>query len=107
MMSRPPSFLSGLTANERKLILESAERKEYRANQVIITTGASAARLFLMTEGRVKYYRVTAKGDEVLLWWLAADDIFGLGTLLHGPTFYIGTAQAIDDCELMVWNRNK
>jgi CRP-like cAMP-binding protein len=57
--------------------------------------------------GRARYYRVTKTGEEVLLWWLATGDSFGLGTLLDLPVQYIGTAQAIDDCELRVWSRDE
>jgi CRP-like cAMP-binding protein len=55
----------------------------------------------------VKYYRVTKSGHEVVLWWLVPGDAFGLGTLREMPVQYIGTAQAIDDCELLVWSRDK
>jgi CRP-like cAMP-binding protein len=105
--SQPPTFLSGLTAGDRKIVLQSAERKKFRAHQVIINAGAPAARLFLLVRGGVKYYRVTSKGDEVLLWWLAPGDVFGLSAILRAQVRYIGTAEAIDDCELLIWPRKK
>jgi CRP/FNR family transcriptional regulator, nitrogen oxide reductase regulator len=48
---------------------------------------------------------VTNTGDEVLLWWLASEDILGVGALLAEPLRYIGTAQAVEDCEMLVWKR--
>jgi CRP/FNR family transcriptional regulator, nitrogen oxide reductase regulator len=103
----PPKLLSGLTAAQKKLILQSAELRKIRADRVIFRTGDPATSLFLLKQGRAKYYRVTKKGEEVVLWWLTEGDAFGLGTLLAVPINYIGTAQAIDDSELLVWSRNR
>jgi len=74
---------------------------------VLVRAGEPATSLFLLKHGRAKYYRITKKGEEVVLWWLTAGDTFGIGTLLAMPINYIGTAQTLDDCELLVWSRNK
>src|SRR5262249_37218589 len=58
-----------------------------------------------LVNGRVKYYRLTKNGDEVLLWWLSNGDTCGIGTLLSTTVHYIGTAEAVDECELLVWRR--
>jgi CRP-like cAMP-binding protein len=102
-----PSFLSGLTASAKKVVLQSAELRKFRRNSVIVNTGDSATRLFMLRRGKVKYYRVTRKGDEVLLWWVSQGEAFGIAALSPLPLRYIGTAEAIDDCELLVWNRKK
>src|SRR5262249_11842722 len=100
-------FLSGLTPEESKLILQSAERRRLPANHVIVNGGSPATSLFQLTEGTAKVFRVTKSGDEVLLWWLSRGDIFGIGALLGGTVSYIGTAQTIDDCELLVWSQER
>ncbi len=105
--STPPKFLSGLTPAQKKLVLQSAEVRKIQADRVIVNTGDPATNLFLLKHGRAKYYRITKKGEEVVLWWLTAGDTFGIGTLLAMPINYIGTAQALDECELLVWSRNR
>ena len=102
-----PAFLSGLTASTKKLILESAEHRLFRGNSLIVNAGDPATRLFLLRTGKVKYYRLSRKGDEVLLWWVSPGEIFGIGALAAAPLRYIGTAEAIGDCELLVWSRKK
>jgi CRP-like cAMP-binding protein len=102
-----PVFLSGLTASAKKLILESAEHREFQTNSLIINAGDPATRLFLLRKGKVKYYRLSRKGDEILLWWVSPGEIFGIGALAPAPLRYIGTAEAIGDCELLVWSRKK
>lgn len=103
--SPPPGLLSGMTPHQREQALQRAERRTYSAHQVIVNSGKPATRLFQLTKGTAKLYRVTKKGDEVLLWWLAAGDVFGVGALLSRPWHYIGTAEAVEDCEFLVWNR--
>jgi CRP-like cAMP-binding protein len=73
---------------------------------VILSAGDPASSLFLLTQGRAKYYRATRKGEEVVLWWLGPGDSFGIGTLLIMSWRYIATAQAVDDCEMLVWRRD-
>jgi len=63
--------------------------------------------LFLLRKGRLKYYRISKKGDEVLLWWVSPGEIFGMAALVTTPLRYIGTAEAVDDSELLVWSRKK
>src|SRR5207247_1951835 len=105
--STPTKFLSGLTPAQKKLVLQSAELRKVQADRVIVNAGDPATSLFLLKHGRAKYYRITKKGEEVVLWWLTAGDTFGIGTLLAMPINYIGTAQALDECELLVWSRNR
>jgi len=102
-----PGFLAGLPASAKKRILDSAEVRDFRSNSIIINAGDPATHLFRLRKGRVKYYRITQKGDEVLLWWVSPGEIFGMAALVTMPLRYIGTAEAVDDCELLVWSRKR
>lgn len=103
---RPPRLLSGLTPEQTDQLLQAAEHSTCRANQTILNSGESATSLFYLTDGSAKFYRLTKNGDEVLLWWLSTGDTFGLGSLLSQPLRYIGTAEAVQDCELLVWRHD-
>ena len=89
-----------------KVVLQAAEPRTFKADGVIFNAGDFATRLYLLTRGRAKYHRVTKTGEDVLLWWLATGDAFGIGALLTATTRYIATAQAVDDCEMLVWDRD-
>jgi CRP-like cAMP-binding protein len=88
------------------MALQRAERQNFAANEVIVQAGKLATRLVQMTRGTAKLYRVTKNGDEALLWWLAPEDVVGVGALLSRPWHYIATAQAVEDCEVLVWSRD-
>lgn len=85
--------------------MAAASRKKVAGNQRLFQAGEKADRLFLLSAGSVKYYKITKKGEEVLLSWLSPGDIFGLSALFLPPSPYIGTAEAVQDCELYVWQQ--
>lgn len=111
---RKEGFLSGPTQSklferipdhDQQLIQEIAERRKV-SSDVIIRGGEKAGYLFLLSSGRAKYYKLTKEGQELLLGWLTPGDVFGLATLLRHPPVYIGTAEAIKDCDLLVWKQS-
>jgi CRP-like cAMP-binding protein len=59
--------------------------------------------LLLLKTGSVNYYRESPEGKQILIIRLSPGDTFGLGTLLAKPAAYIGTAEALLETELYVW----
>lgn len=84
-------------------IVLQARSQRFDHGCTIITGGDVATHLFLVSSGKVKYYRLTSSGEEVLLNWLTPGDVFGLGTLLKNPPAYVGSAEALSDCDVVVW----
>jgi len=96
------NLFAGINEQARDSVAGAAERCEV-VNDLIIRGGERATGLYLLASGRVKYYRVSKTGQELLLWWLLPGDIFGLATLLKHPLPYLGNAQALARCELLMW----
>lgn len=99
-----PAFLASIPARETAVIVSAAQVKIFPARQVIIRAGEPAAHLFLIRSGRVKYFRTTPGGAEIIFQWLTPEDVFGLGTLLKRPAGYVASAEAMENCEVLVWN---
>lgn len=99
-------FLDNISQQDRLLILQKAQQRFVPVKGVIIRGGERASALFVLRNGRIKYSRVTEQGKELLLWLLTAGDMFGLATILNHPPGYLGTATAITDCNLMVWEES-
>lgn len=97
-------FTEGLGKPEIDAILSNATIRGFQAKEVIFRSGELAERLYLLRKGRVKFYRVSLNGHEVVLGWLMAGELFGLGTLPAHPLNYLGTAEPLDDCEAYVWD---
>jgi CRP-like cAMP-binding protein len=98
-------FTKGLGKPEIDTILSKATIRRFQAKEVIFRSGELAKRLYLLRKGSVKFYRVCHDGHEVVLGWLMPGEIFGLGTLPSQDHLnYLGTAEALDDCEAYVWD---
>jgi CRP-like cAMP-binding protein len=97
-------LLNGLNSQEVTTIISAATNKKFGAGKVIFTAGEPAKRLYLLQKGMVKFYRATSKGKEVLFELLVPGDAFGLGTILAKPIDYIGTAEAQEGCDILVWD---
>jgi CRP-like cAMP-binding protein len=105
--TNPPTvgwFTEGLGKPEIDAILSNATMRGFHAKEVIFRSGELAKRLYLLRKGRVKFYRVSPDGHEVVLGWLMPGELFGLGTLPAHPLNYLGTAEPLDDCETYVWD---
>jgi CRP/FNR family transcriptional regulator, nitrogen oxide reductase regulator len=101
------TFLSGITDVSRKRILAVAEYRSAAAKGMLIRGGEKAAHLFLLHSGTARYYHVTKQGEEILLRWLVPGDVFGIGTLLKHPPAYIGSAQAVEECQVYRWTHTE
>jgi CRP/FNR family transcriptional regulator, nitrogen oxide reductase regulator len=97
-------WLAGLDEQAVNEVLGSATTKQMPSNKALFASGDPAAHLFLLRQGRVRYFKPTKSGEEILLTWVTCGDVFGLGTLLKHPPGYMGSAETISDCELFVWD---
>jgi CRP-like cAMP-binding protein len=98
-----PNLFDGMREDEIAIIMGYADPQSIPAKSTIITGGKSATHLYLLKAGQAKYYRVTESGDELMFRMLTPGDVFGLGTLLEHPLAYIGSAEAISECQIAVW----
>src|SRR5215471_3669684 len=104
-LPRSAELFTDLPQNQVSEMLGAAEVKKIGPQQNIFREGSPPTHLFLLVSGRVKFYRLTHDGNEVLLADLAPGDAFGLGTLLARPMPCIGTAQTTRDSQLLVWKQ--
>ena len=96
-------LLEGLEPAVKTSFLGEANKVEVPANVQLCAEGQKASHLFLLTKGHAKYYRLTNQGKQVILYWLAPGDTFGLGTLLPDPPPYMGSADSVSACEVVSW----
>jgi CRP-like cAMP-binding protein len=101
----PSRLLTGLGDPAVSSILASARTAQADENQMIFNYGAPATQLFVVRCGRVRYFRPTKDGADVLLDLLTDGDVFGLGSLLRERVTYVGSAQALSECNLLVWDK--
>lgn len=98
-------FLGGLAKPERDSILEAASVRRFFANSVVVNQEDAADHLFLLMEGRGRYFYITEDGRKILLHWLTPGDIFGSSALLSRPFHYLVSTEMLKDSRLLVWGR--
>jgi CRP-like cAMP-binding protein len=100
-------LLGGLSSSEMADVLALGRNLEIEPKTRICTGGDRAKHIFVLSSGTVKYSRLTAKGEEVILRLFTPGESFGFATLLPNPLNYLGTAEALSACELLVWNHGE
>jgi CRP-like cAMP-binding protein len=90
-------FFAGLSAAELTEVNALFRASAHDVGATIYFSGDQAARLYVVTEGKVKLLRHTASGQDILLDILAPGEIFG-GLPALGEATYDDTAQAQSPC---------
>lgn len=96
-----------LEENEKNLVREYGTVIQYPKGQIIFAAGDTADRIYLIEEGFVKIYRITADGRRVTVGSMRhPGELMGLAeTLYHGErTCFAG---AINDVTIVVVRKNR
>ncbi len=97
------SLFKGLTETEINVIKAAAVERAFELSEVIVRSNEPVARLFLVGKGCVNYSVVTRDGREILLGRLTPGDVFGVAAFLSQPTRHLGTAKAVRETEVLMW----
>lgn len=101
-----PWFLANLDSRSTDAVLAAAQRREIPAKQILVHSGEPAKNLFMLRQGRARYFKITKAGEEVVLHMLVPGDIFGLGSLLDRPMVYLANAETLSECDILVWEHS-
>ncbi|HEX7893849.1 MAG TPA: Crp/Fnr family transcriptional regulator [Terriglobales bacterium] len=102
-----PSLLANLGPVDLEKILAMATVRPIAKKQIIVNRGEVAEYLFILREGRIRYYMTTKRGEEIVFRWITPGDCFGLGTILEKPVPYMGTAEVLTPGEVLAWPQAK
>jgi len=101
--SSVPLF-TGLSKDAISFILSAAVRRKYPAGRLIVAADHRAQSLYLLHSGAVGYV-VHCRGErETLIRRFLHGDAFGVASLFAEPVGYLGSARAIRDSVLFVWD---
>jgi CRP/FNR family transcriptional regulator len=74
----PTDFLGQLAAGERAELLKLAKRHPLRRGEFVFRVGELKRGAYLLLRGRLKFFRLTPEGREVILWFCFPGEIFGM-----------------------------
>jgi len=101
-----PRFLEGLEPPEVKTIVAAAAARRFLANSVVTNQEEPADRVFLLLQGRARYFYMTKEGQKILLWWLRAGEIFGSASLRSRPRDYLVSTETVESSCALIWDRD-
>src|SRR5690242_4209873 len=99
------SFLDGLSPVELNSVLASARQRDFPAGTVICNQGEPADHVFLILNGRARYFILTPTGEKILLLWLPEGELIGAAALERRQRDYIVSTEAVKDSTMLVWDR--
>jgi CRP-like cAMP-binding protein len=98
-------LFAGLARDEVNAVLAAAASRRYRTGETVIRADNPATHLFVVKTGCLDYHIVTESGRIVLLRRMVPGNAFGVAAFLSEPTGYLGTAIAVTNLEVLVWER--
>ena len=101
MVVHLPLF-EGLDTAACEAILREAHSIRVPKNKVVFEQGEDVHSFYLLLHGHVRATKMTPTGEQVIVRYVAAGEIFGIGQAM-GLTTYPATATAVDDSVVLVW----
>ena len=96
------SVLHALPAREREVLVRRARRFQFKKRQFIFREGFEPAGLFVISDGRVKIFRTTQGGKEIIVHIAGAGELLGFHHLLLRQEHRL-SASALEDTEVFLW----
>jgi CRP/FNR family transcriptional regulator, cyclic AMP receptor protein len=98
------SLFSGLSSEERRLLVGRAKLRSYTAGQTIFSMGSPGNSMMAVLNGSIRISIPSASGKEIVLAILQSGEIFGEIAVLDGKE-RTADAKAMTDCHLAVLER--
>jgi len=98
-------FLEGLRPAEVDDVLAATTWRHCRANTVLTRQGAPANHLYMLVEGRARYFVETHNGQKLLLMWVVPGGMIGGGAVTLKMLNYAASTETVRDTTLLCWDR--
>ncbi len=96
---------AGLSERDWEKVSDLFSERQYQKDDYIFLEGEAPEALFIVKTGKVKVLRHSTDGKDVVLRVASPGQMLGTVATFDGGG-YPGTAQAIEDCTLLLLNRN-
>jgi len=103
IISTLPLF-NGLPADQLEAIKQIAIEKQIRKGEIVVSEGDDGKGFFVIAEGRIKVFKVSAEGKEQILHIFGPGQPFGEVPVFAGQRFP-ANAQAIENAKVLFFPR--
>ena len=98
------SLLRGLSDLELQAVLVEAHIQKLADGAFFFLESDPAEKSYILLNGKVKLGQVTEVGQQVILGYLIPGRVFGIISILKKVTYPV-SAQAVGDCQALVWDQ--
>jgi CRP-like cAMP-binding protein len=98
---RRSRIFDGLTAVERMVWIDEAERREWKRGEAVARQGEPSQAFYLVEAGLLKLVQLTEDGREVIVRFVGPGEPFG-GVVALGAAYPV-TATAVQPTRLLAW----
>ncbi len=95
-MIHPQDFLQRLPETAREALLRYASRRTAARGEFLFQPGHPGNNVYFLETGRVKIYHLSPTGREVVLWFCAPGEIFGLAEVCQGSCRQVYAEASVD-----------
>ncbi|MFL9828273.1 Crp/Fnr family transcriptional regulator [Rhodoplanes sp. SY1] len=101
LVAAVPLF-AGMPPKEREALLQEAQPVRYPKGTTVFQQDADAHSFFVLLHGRLRVFKLTQDGQQVVVRFVAPGEVFGVASAI-GRTTYPGTAVAVVDSIALQW----
>src|SRR5206468_11175501 len=98
-------LLDRLTDAECKSVLAKARELRFHRNSVAVNQGHPADRLYILMQGRARFFIVTQDGRKIILRWIVPGEVFGAAAMSCKLSSYIVGVETVHDSTVLTWTR--
>lgn len=98
----PLPLFQGFAAEALDEILAPAKSHRFAKNAHVFEQGAPANAFFLLIHGRVRAYKISPSGEQIVIRYVGPGELFGVANAI-GANVYPAHALAVVDSVALVW----
>jgi CRP/FNR family transcriptional regulator, nitrogen oxide reductase regulator len=92
----------GIAVQDLERVLAEGRAAHFAKSTIVFEQGAPANSFYLLLHGRVRAYRVTPDGKQIVMRFAGSGELFGIANAVGTPT-YPANAVAVVDSVAIVW----
>lgn len=99
-----PRFLEGLASADTEAIVGAATQRRFPADSVVAREGHPAKHMYMVVQGRARYFCLTPRGKKIVLLWIPPGETFGAAATLLNPVDYLLSTETVRDSLVLEWD---
>lgn len=95
-------IFDGMSDADLDDLLAKAKPQLFQKGTMVFTQGADATSFYLLLHGRVRAYKISPSGEQIVVRFVAPGEMFGVAKAI-GQSAYPANAAAIVDTLVLIW----